>query len=66
MEVTLKYPKHLHDQHSDYPLASEKMKVRDEMLSPYCQQLKIDLDLKEAPVEKLVPNLNDKKNYILH
>ena len=36
------------------------------MLSTYCQQLKIDLELKEAPVEKLVPNLGDKKNYILH
>ena len=36
------------------------------MLSPHARELKRDLDLKEASVEKLVPNLKDKKNYILH
>ena len=32
LEVTLKYPKNLHGRHSDYPLASQKMKVPDRML----------------------------------
>ena len=27
LEVDLKYPKHLHDLHSDYPLAPEKLTV---------------------------------------
>ena len=35
MEVDLKYPKHLHDSHSDYPLAAEKLKIPNEMLSVY-------------------------------
>lgn len=36
------------------------------MLSPYCQQLIEELDLDGAPVPKLVANLCDKTNYILH
>ena len=35
LEVNLKYPKHLHDLHSDYPLAPERIKVnRVEKLIP--------------------------------
>ena len=45
LEVDLKYPQHLHDLHSDYPLAPERIKVNK--------------------VEKLIPNLNDKKNYVI-
>ena len=32
MEADLKYPEHLHDSHSDYPLAAEKLKLTNEML----------------------------------
>ena len=32
LEVDLKYPEHLHDSHSDYPLAAEKLKITKEML----------------------------------
>ena len=46
LEVDLDYPKHLHDMHSDYPLAPERMNINK--------------------VEKLVPNLNNKKNYVIH
>ena len=35
LEVDLKYPEHLHDFHSDYPLAAEKLKITKEMLSAY-------------------------------
>ncbi|KAK3740309.1 hypothetical protein QZH41_010880 [Actinostola sp. cb2023] len=66
LEVNLEYPQELHDQHSDYPLAPEKMKVTSDMLSPYCQQLTEQLDLGGAPVTKLVPNLGNKTHYILH
>ena len=66
LEVDLKYPPHLHDLHSDYPLAPEKMKVTTDMLSPYCQQLASDLHLKPGSVSKLVPNLKDKTKYIVH
>ena len=66
LEVDLEYPQELHDLHSDYPLAPEKMRIDSEMLSPYQQALKEDLQYKPAKVEKLVPNLWNKKKYIIH
>ena len=35
LEVDLKYPEHLHDSHSDYLLAAEKLRITNEMLSAY-------------------------------
>lgn len=46
LEVDLKYPKHLHNLHNDYPLAPERLTINK--------------------VEKLIPNLNDKKKYVIH
>ena len=46
LEVDLDVPESLHDTHSDYPLAPERMILNK--------------------VEKLVPNLNNKKNYVVH
>ena len=66
LEMNLEYPSELHDIHSDYPLAPEKLKATTDMLSPYCQQLASDLRLKSGSVSKLVPNLNDKIKYIVH
>ena len=35
LEVDLEYPRDLHELHNDYPLAPEKVKLTEEMLSPY-------------------------------
>ena len=35
LEVDLKYLEYLHDSHSDYPLATEKWRIGNEMLSAY-------------------------------
>ena len=59
LEVNLDYP-------SEYPLAPEKVKVAEDMLSPYAKKLLEDLDLKGTATEKLIPNLNAKKKYVVH
>ena len=46
LEVDLEYPKSLHDLHSDYPLAPERIEVNK--------------------VDKLIPNLWNKKKYVVH
>ena len=46
LEVDLEYPEDLHNLHNDYPLAPERVKIRN--------------------VEKLIPNLNNKTNYVVH
>ena len=62
-EVDIKEPKHLHVEHNCYPLAPEKLVVTKDMLSPFVKGHFPDY---VASVEKLVPNLMDKKNYTVH
>jgi hypothetical protein len=63
-EVDLEYPKHLHKLHNDYPLAPEKLAVKLEWLSNYQNELLDNNGM--LNVEKLVPNLMDKKKYVVH
>ena len=62
LEVNLKYPKHLHNLYSDYPLAAEKLRITKEMLSAYSYSL----TSKYVTSEKLSPNLYDKTKYAIH
>ena len=66
LEVDLEYPEELHDLHNDYPLAAEKIKVTEGMLSPYCREIAEKFELKVGMVEKLVPTLFNKERYVLH
>ena len=64
LEVDLEYPSRLHKSHNDYPLAPEKLLVEKEWLSDYQTEL---LENKSVlNVTKLVPNLMDKKKYVVH
>eukprot|EP01043_Picozoa_sp_COSAG02_P024324 COSAG02_NODE_1326_length_13230_cov_13.505217_5_plen_68_part_00 len=45
--------------------APEKKKVTDDMLSPYATDLKAELGIGKDMCEKLVPNLNDKTQYVV-
>ena len=65
LQVDLQYPTELHDLHNDYPLAPEKIKISPNMLSSYCQQLSEDLNFNNSSVPKLVPNLQNKTNYVV-
>ena len=64
LEVDLEYPKELHDLHNDYPLAPEKLTVQKEWLSDYQTELIGDENM--VNVSKLVPNLMNKKKYVVH
>ena len=62
LEVDLKYPEYLHDSHSDYPLAAEKLKITKEILSAHSSSLTCN----HMTSEKWSPNLPDNTNYIVH
>ena len=73
LEVSLSYPKEIHESYSYYPLAPERKCILNEELSPYAKSLwkrlhrKKDVDLPpRSSVPKLITSLNDKDNYIVH
>ena len=66
LEVDLEYPKELHDLHNDFPLAPEKIKVSENMLSNYCKKIANKYKISSGLVHKLIPTLNHKEKYILH
>ena len=82
IEVDLEYPQDVHDAHSGYPLAPGKRAIPFEWLSSHQLSLLESIEranlvtdgknfigpIKPTPSlnEKLVPNLKDKSNYIVH
>ena len=66
LEVDLEYPQELHDLHNHYPVAPEKTKVSKNMLSEYCKKIAEKYKISTGQVNKLIPTLNDKKEYVLH
>ena len=66
LEVDPNYPKELHPKHTDYPLAVESLEVPREWVSPYTEELIQRKGGKHLSVKKLIPNLYDKKKYVLH
>ena len=66
LEVDLEYPRELHSLHNDYPVAPEKAKVSNNMLSGYCKRIAEKYNISIGLVRKLIPTLKDKKEYVLH
>ena len=52
--------------HNDYPLAPEKLAVSSDMLSKYCKRIADKYEIKVGDVKKLIPNLGNKTNYVVH
>ena len=59
LEVDLEYPEKLHLLHNDYPLASEKLAIPNDMLSDYCKKIADEYEIKVGDVMKLIPNLGN-------
>ena len=66
LEVDLEYAIELHDLHNDYPVASEKLNVSNNMLSEYCKTIAEKYNISIGLVRKLIPMLKDKKEYVLN
>ena len=66
LESDLKYPDELHELHNDYPLAPEKLAVSSDMLSKYCKKIADKYEIKVGDVKKIIPNLGNKTNYVVH
>ena len=56
----------MHSEHSDYPLAPEKIIVQKEWLSDYCLEIAYEHNITTSSRKKLVPHLIDKNNYMIH
>ena len=66
LEVDIDYPAELHMEHNDYPLLPEKKIVTSDMLSRCQREIKERHNLADDKVQKLIPNLSNKRNYIIH
>ena len=63
LEVDIDYPIDLHDLHNDFPLLPLNRKVDQSELSEFQKKL---IEKKFSPCNKLVLDLKDKKNYVIH
>ena len=66
LEVDLEYPDELHALHNNYPLATEKLAIPYDMMSDYCKKIAGEYELQVSDVKKLIPNMGNKTNYVLH
>jgi len=66
IECNLEYSDELHDLHNDLPVAPENLQMKGLKKSDWQMTIQKELDIKDTKVRKLVPNLMNKTNYILH
>ena len=66
LEVDLKHPEKLHLLHNDYPLVPENLAIPYVMLSDYSKKVANEYGIKGGDVMKLVANLGNKTNYVVH
>ena len=66
LDVDLESPDELHLLQNDYPLAPEKLVIPYDMLSDYCKDIADKYGRKVGDVKKLIPNLGNKTNDVVH
>ena len=65
IELDFEYPDELYPLHN-YLLVPEKLPITYDMLSDYCKKIADDYEIKVGDVKKLIPNVGNKTNYVLH
>ena len=66
VKCDLENPKELHDEQNDFPLAPERLAVKEEWLSEKQLAIKAQYNLPRSDyTSKLIPNLLDKKEYVV-
>ena len=65
-EVDLEYPDELHVLHNNYPLVPEKLAIPYDILSDYCKKIADEYEIKVGDAKKLIPNLGNKTNNVVH
>ena len=66
LKADLEYPDELHELHYDFQLPPEKRAVFSDMLSKYCKKIADKCEIKVGDVKKLIPNVGNKTNYVVH
>ena len=66
LEVDLEIPSELHDYFNDYVPAPEHLVVEESMLSDFSVKCLDKLQMKHTNGKKLIPNLYNKKRYVVH
>lgn len=65
--MDLDYPRKIHNDHNDYPLAPEHVLSEFENLSPLQKALNEKYGLpKNSGIKKLIPNLYNKQKYVVY
>ena len=52
--------------HNEYPLAPGKLAIPYDMLSDYCKKITDKYEIKLGEAKELIPNLDDKTNYVVY
>ena len=67
MSISDKSPIHeLHELHNDFSLAPAKFAVSNDMLSNYCKKIADKYEIKVGDAKRLIPNIGNKTNYVVH
>ena len=62
----LKYPEKLYLLHNDYSLSPEKIAISYAMVSNYCKKIAVKYGIKVVDVKKIISDLGNKTNYVVH
>ena len=62
----VEYPEILHNVHNTFPVCPSHKKIPKSLLSPYQREQASKLNIKPGVSEKLIADLTNKENYVLH